>query len=125
MGTYVQVTTTVDAEADAEKIARTLVENRLAGCVQISPITSIYRWEGKVETAREWRLSIKTRENLCEAVDGVIGALSSYQVPEVIVTPIIAGSETYLDWLDRELLEEIKSDGFLMKDGEMRKKGDK
>jgi periplasmic divalent cation tolerance protein len=73
------------------------------GCVQISPITSIYRWQGNVETAREWRLCAKTREDLCEAADRVIASLSSYSVPEVIVTPIIAGSESYLAWLDGEL----------------------
>jgi len=104
MGTYVQVATTVDTEADAEKIAGSHVAKWLAGCVQISPITSIYRWEGKIETAREWRLCIKTREDLCEDVDEVITALSSYQVPELIVTPILAGSEAYLAWLDKELL---------------------
>ena len=104
MGTYVQVSTTVDAEADAEKIARSLVEKRLAGCVQISPVTSIYRWQGKIETAKEWRLCIKTRENLCKDVDEIITALSAYQVPEVIVTPILAGNETYLAWLEKELL---------------------
>jgi len=104
MGTYVQVSTTVDVEADAEKIACSLVEKRLAGCVQIFPITSIYRWQGKIETAREWRLCIKTREELREDIDEVIAALSSYQVPEVIVTPILAGSEAYMAWLDNELL---------------------
>jgi len=103
MENYVQVSTTVDREEDAEKIARVLIEQRLAGCVQISPITSIYRWQGNVETAREWRLCAKTREDLCEAADRVIASLSSYSVPEVIVTPIIAGSESYLAWLDGEL----------------------
>jgi len=104
MGTYVQVSTTVDVEADAEKIACSLVEKRLAGCVQIFPITSIYRWQGKIETARERRLCIKTREELREDIDEVIAALSSYQVPEMIVTPILAGSEAYMAWLDNELL---------------------
>jgi len=105
MQRYVQISTTVDAEEDAEKIAGTLVEKRLAGCVQIYPITSVYRWEGKIEIAREWRLCIKTREDLCADVDSLIAALSSYSVPEVVVTPIIAGSEAYLDWLDQELLK--------------------
>ena len=103
MGTYIQVSTTVDVEADAEKIAGALVEERLAGCVQISPITSIYRWQGKIETAREWRLCIKTREDLREEVDKVLTVLSSYEVPEIIVTPILGGSKAYLAWLDREL----------------------
>ncbi len=105
MENYVQVSTTVGAEGDGEKIARFLVENRLAGCVQISPVTSVYRWEGKIETAREWRLCIKTREDLCEEVDRAIAALSSYSVPELLVTPIVAGSQAYLDWLDKELLK--------------------
>ncbi|OPY89530.1 MAG: Divalent-cation tolerance protein CutA [Syntrophus sp. PtaU1.Bin208] len=104
MDTYVQVSTTVDKEEDAEKIARTVVEKRLAGCVQIFPVASIYRWQGEIETAREWRLCMKTREDLCEAIDKVISLLSSYSVPEVIVTPIVAGSDAYLAWLDGELL---------------------
>ncbi len=105
MGIYVQVSTTVDAEADAAKIAGALVEKRLAGCVQITPITSIYRWQGKIETAGEWRLCIKTRENLCKEVEQAIAALSSYSVPEVIVTPILGGSKAYLDWLEGEILK--------------------
>ena len=104
MKTYIQVTTTTETKEQAQKIAQYLVETRLAACVQITgPITSIYPWKGKVETANEWLCLIKTREELFEKVETTIKKMHSYETPEIIAVPIIKGSKEYLRWLDDEL----------------------
>jgi periplasmic divalent cation tolerance protein len=91
---------TAGSEAEAETIARALVEERLAACVNIlPPIRSIYRWEGKVADDQEWLLFIKTRAQRFSAVEARVKALHSYQVPEVIALPIVQGAEGYLRWL--------------------------
>lgn len=108
MEEYVQVFTTVNREKegiDGRAVAKALVEKKLAACVQISPMTSVYRWEGQIETEEEWRIIIKTRKNLCEDVEKVIRDLTSYVVSEFIVTPIIGGSEEYMNWMEQQLLK--------------------
>ena len=104
METYVQMFTTINTEQDAERIAKALVEKRLAGAVQIFPTTSIYRREDRIETAEEWRLSIKTRMDLCSDVEAAIREFTSRVVSEMIVTPILGGSDQYLDWLNKEMI---------------------
>lgn len=105
MGPYVQIITTTGKKEDAEKIASYLVERKLAACVQIvGPITSIYRWKENTETAQEWQCVIKSREDLYGKIEEAIKALHSYEVPEIIVVPIIAGSGDYLEWLQGELI---------------------
>lgn len=94
---------TTGSESEAEKIAHTLVEERLVACVNIlSPVRSIYRWEGKVQDDREWLLIIKTRASHFAAVEARVKALHSYQVPEVIALPVVDGSEKYLGWIKDE-----------------------
>lgn len=91
---------TAGSEAEAETIAKALVEEQLAACVNIlPPIRSIYRWEEKVADDREWLLVIKTRVERFPVVEARVKALHSYQVPEVIALPIVQGSEGYLRWL--------------------------
>ncbi|MGH7964957.1 MAG: divalent-cation tolerance protein CutA [Candidatus Binatia bacterium] len=103
MTDYVVILVTAGSEAEAEKIAKALVEERLAACVNIvNPIRSIYHWEGKVADDREWLLLIKTRADSFSAVADRVKALHSYQVPEVIALPIVAGTEEYLRWLGDE-----------------------
>jgi periplasmic divalent cation tolerance protein len=98
---FIQVITTTAAQEDARRIADALVEQRLAGCVQIvGPIESLYRWEGKIESATEWQCWIKTRRSHYEAVEQAIHKLHPYQVPEILALPLIAGSEKYLKWLE-------------------------
>jgi periplasmic divalent cation tolerance protein len=104
MGSYIQVVTTAEKREDAEKIARAVVEKRLAGCVQIlGPVTSIYWWKGNVETAEEWQCVMKSRSDLYGAVEKAIISVHPYEVPEIIAVPITAGSQNYLDWLQSEL----------------------
>jgi len=101
MTVYIQVITTTDTKADAQAIADALVERRLAGCIQvIGPITSTYRWQGEIETASEWLCVIKSRQDLYDALEAAILEMHPYDVPEILVTPVTGGSESYLDWLD-------------------------
>ncbi len=94
------VVTTAGSEDEARKIARHLVENRLAACVNVIPrVESIYRWQGKVESAAEWLLLIKTTAQRFPAVRDAIGKLHSYEVPECVVLSIEDGSAPYLQWL--------------------------
>ncbi|HYL62870.1 MAG TPA: divalent-cation tolerance protein CutA [Candidatus Methylomirabilis sp.] len=86
----------------AKLIARSVVEKRLAACVNIvrSPIESHYRWQGRVQQARELLLLIKTTARKLAALESEVHRLHSYDVPEFIVLPIVAGSKAYLDWLN-------------------------
>ena len=104
MKSYIQISTTTETKEQAQKIAQYLVEEKLAACVQISgPITSIYRWKGKVEKANEWLCLIKTREKLFAKVESTIKKMHPYETPEIIAVPIVKGSKEYLNWLDDEL----------------------
>jgi periplasmic divalent cation tolerance protein len=94
------VLSTAGSEEEARKIARYLVEHRLAACVNILPqVESIYRWEGKVESSREWMLLIKTTAEQFEKVRDAIRTLHSYKLPECIAVAIEDGSPEYLRWL--------------------------
>ena len=96
--------TTTDKREDAQTIAQALVERRLAACVQIvGPITSVYRWQGKIETAQEWQCLVKSRRALYLPIERTIRELHPYQVPEILALPIVAGSEAYLNWIDQEV----------------------
>lgn len=99
---YRLVLVTCANHIQAKLIARSVVEKRLAACVNIlrSPIESHYRWNGKVEKARELLLIIKTTARRLGALEREVKRLHSYEVPEFLVLPIIAGSKAYLDWLD-------------------------
>ena len=96
------VLVTCSSAAEARRIARAVVEARLAACVNILPgaVTSIYRWKGKVESAKERLLLIKTSRKRLTELRAAVERLHSYDVPEFIALPIIAGSPKYLAWLD-------------------------
>ena len=103
MSSCISVTTTTATKEEAQKIARHLVAQRVAACVQIAgPIISTYRWKGKVETATEWLCLIKTQESLYPELEKEIISLHSYETPEIIAVEIIKGSRDYLSWLKRE-----------------------
>ncbi len=100
MTNIIQVTTTVSDQADAERIAASLVAQKLAACVQVSgPIESTYRWKGQIESSQEWVCAIKTREELFAEVEQVIRSLHSYGEPEIIAVPITAASDGYREWV--------------------------
>ncbi|PXY23548.1 divalent-cation tolerance protein CutA [Prauserella sp. PE36] len=100
---HVIVATTTDSEDAAHALAAAAVETRTGACAQIvGPITSVYRWEGAVETASEWRVEVKTAADRAGALVEELKARHTYDVPEVIVTPITGGHTGYLDWLVTE-----------------------
>jgi periplasmic divalent cation tolerance protein len=104
MSDYVQITTTTGKRHDAEQIASELVSRRLAGCAQISgPITSTFRWQGKVETAEEWVCTVKTTIAQLNPIQSLFSEIHPYEVPELIATPIVGGSDAYLKWLDEQV----------------------
>ncbi len=91
---------TAPNEEEAAKIAKILVEERLAGCVNIvKDIRSIYSWQGKLEDEKEVLMIVKTRLKLFSALTSKVKELHSYTVPEVIAMPIVDGSEEYIKWL--------------------------
>ncbi|HNV70555.1 MAG TPA: divalent-cation tolerance protein CutA [Candidatus Ozemobacteraceae bacterium] len=95
------VLVTVPDKKLGENIAAELIRLRLAACVNIIPgITSIYEWEGKVETGSEILLIIKTRVEAFDALRRIVQALHPYQVPEIISVPVEMGLQKYLDWVD-------------------------
>ena len=97
------LSTCADRE-QAERIAHRLVEQQLAACVNILPgVQSIYRWQGNVESSAEVLLVIKTSASLVTEVQSTIASLHSYEVPELLVLPVSAGSESYLAWLKASL----------------------
>ena len=99
---YCIILTTCASAEEADKIANVLIENRVAACVQISPITSIYRWKGKVERENELRLTIKTTDELYPRVESLIKENHSYEVPQIVKVPISGGLPEYLEWISGE-----------------------
>src|SRR5438874_6973578 len=97
----VVVLSTAGSQEEANKIATALVERRLAACVNIVPrIQSVYRWEGKVETAEEYLLLIKTTKTHTAEVQAAIQELHSYDLPEFVVIAMEGGSAEYLKWIE-------------------------
>lgn len=94
------VLTTAGSQEEARKIAHALVERKLAACVNIVPqVESIYRWQGKVESATEWLLMIKTQAAAFERVRDAIQELHSYELPECVMIDLAGGSQKYLNWI--------------------------
>jgi periplasmic divalent cation tolerance protein len=99
------VLTTTSSREEAEKIAHALVERRLAACVNIvGPIHSVYRWQGKVESANEHLLLIKTTATSFDSVARAIRELHSYDLPECIELAIESGSAEYLEWIEQSVV---------------------
>ncbi|WP_353683310.1 divalent-cation tolerance protein CutA [Thermodesulfovibrio sp. 3907-1M] len=97
---YMVVFITASKEEEAVKIAKTLVEEKLAGCVNIiKDIRSIYSWQDKIEDEQEVLMIVKTRSDLFEELEKTVKSLHSYTVPEIIGLKIKKGSESYLNWL--------------------------
>jgi periplasmic divalent cation tolerance protein len=104
MTEHIQVVTTTDKRDDAIAIASELVQQRLAACVQIlGPITSVYRWKGKVETAQEWQCWAKSRHDRYADIEQAIRKTHSYEEPEILAIPITAASASYLAWIDGQV----------------------
>lgn len=98
------VSTTLETREEAEQLAKQLVEDRLVACAQISgPITSYYHWQGKVESATEFTLSMKTTKQLLAELETRLGELHPYDVPEIISNTVDGVNSDYLDWVYGEV----------------------
>lgn len=97
---YQLILTTCPDLRSARRVARALVEERLAACVNILPIEqSIYRWRGKIESARERLLVIKSERRAYHAIERRVRTLHPYELPEIIAVPLVAGHRRYLAWI--------------------------
>ncbi len=106
---YIQVMTTLPNEEDAKNLARILVTARLAACVQVlGSISSVYWWKDNIVEEEEYLCFIKTREELYGDLESAIIKNHPYQTPEIIATPVTAGSSGYFAWLDDHLKEKEK-----------------
>lgn len=107
----VEVTTTVDSEQAAASLAKQIVTARLAACVQITgPLLSIYRWQGQVCEAHEWRCTIKTLASAAAQLIDFIEEHHPYEVPEVLVIGIQTSAAQYAQWLAEQVDEATKDD---------------
>jgi periplasmic divalent cation tolerance protein len=99
VGSYGVVLVTASSEQEAEAIASSLVEAKMAACVSLLPVHSIYTWRGQIQSEQEWQLVIKTDLSQFSRLEKKIRELHSYEVPEIIALPILYGSQPYLQWI--------------------------
>jgi len=100
---YLEVKTTTDSKDEARMLAEAIVAARLAACVQVlGPIQSTYWWNGSIEKTAEWLIIMKATSETFEALERFIREKHSYDIPEIIATPIAAGSPEYLEWIQKE-----------------------
>ncbi|WP_036480308.1 divalent-cation tolerance protein CutA [Myxosarcina sp. GI1] len=100
---YGVILVTVASPEEAEEIARVLLTEKLAACVNIFPVNSIYIWQKKINRDREWQLTIKTNLAIFDKIQAKIKTLHKNEVPEIIAIPIVAGSPQYLNWIEDSL----------------------
>lgn len=100
---FVVISTTTDDRAIAGRIARAMIERRLGACARILPADSVYRWNGEIVSTPEFVVEIKTTEARQAEVEAAIRELHGYDLPEIVVHPILGGSRDYLDWLADEV----------------------
>lgn len=98
---YGVVLVTASSQAEAELIANALVEAKLAACVSLTPIRSVYTWKGEVCREEEWQLTIKTCLRHFSNLEAKVRSLHSYETPEIIALPILMGSQPYLQWINQ------------------------
>jgi periplasmic divalent cation tolerance protein len=106
---FLVVTTTTPSAADASRIAETVVAERLAACAQVQgPIRSTFRWQGQVDQATEWYVHCKTTSSRVPELLSRLQTLHPYDVPEIIVTPIVDGHLPYLQWVEDSVSRETQ-----------------
>ncbi len=106
---YCVILVSTSSQAEAEKIAKALVESQLAACVSLVPISSIYTWDEKLHQEQEWQLLIKTEQARFAAITLKIQELHSYEIPEIIALPMVAGSKSYLQWISKQVSRSEKA----------------
>ncbi len=102
---YCLVLVSASSEGEAMAIAQSLVQSKLAACVSLAPITSVYRWQDQIQTEPEWQLVIKTTLDCFDALQQRVVELHSYEVPEILAVPILSGSALYLSWMGANVLK--------------------
>ena len=102
--THYQVVTTTDSEQAAGELAEAIVAARLGACVHVMPITSVYRWEGAVTRDAEWRLVVKTTQDRLDELMAFVKQRHGYDIPQLVATELVAGSQDYLDWITAQTL---------------------
>jgi periplasmic divalent cation tolerance protein len=100
---YGIVLVTASSQSEGEAIAQALLQAKLAACVSLMPIRSIYTWNGEVHNEAEWQLVIKTDLRHFDQLEANVREVHSYEVPEVIAIPIVAGSSSYLNWITQQV----------------------
>lgn len=98
---HCMVLVTCKDDTEARSLASGIVHDKLAACVQMNPVVSVYTWKGQVETETEIRLTIKTRTALYPALESYIRKHHSYEVPQILLVPISRGLPEFLDWIDQ------------------------
>ena len=101
---YCIVSTTTDTKENADLITQTLLQKKLVACVQSSNINSSYKWQGKIISADEIQLQMKTKTSLFDLIRKEIEALHTYEVPEIIMLPLLDANAFYLEWIEKETL---------------------
>ena len=96
------ISTTLHDKELAQTIISALLKKQMVACIQTYPIESFYNWQGKMEQTKEILLQIKTRASLFENIKQEIETLHDYEIPEIIMTPIIKGNSAYLKWIEDE-----------------------
>ena len=98
------VFSTCGSSDEAERVARHLVERRLAACVKITAgVRSFYHWQGELANEEEFQLTIKSRRDLFGALCAELRKVHSYEVPEILALPVVDGAQSYIEWMDKEL----------------------
>ena len=104
MSSYIIVLVTIANKVEAEKIAQSLLKEKLIACANIiNPVTSFFHWSSKIDKAEECLVVMKTRKDLFAELSERVKALHSYEVPEILALPIVEGSKAYLDWMGEVL----------------------
>lgn len=100
---YGIVLVTASSQMEATSIAEALIKAKLAACVSVMPIRSLYTWKDEIHNEEEWQLVIKTDLNQFAQLETKIRSVHSYEVPEIIAMPIVQGSHSYLQWMTEQL----------------------
>ena len=100
---YIVLLITTQTDTEAQQISKLLIEQKKAACVNITGVNSRFWWEGKVASARERLLIVKTKTSLLPEIIDLVKAAHSYTVPEIIALPIVGGNQDYLEWINKSL----------------------